>query len=154
MDLLSEGVSLVIGKETIVEFGSVKKNILKHFDIKQEVFYADFDWNRIQKYVSNKIKFTDIPKYPEVRRDLSLLLDESVSFENIYAIAKQTEKTLLKEVSLFDVYQGNNLPEGKKSYAVSFTIQDNSKTLTDTQIEKIMSKLQGNFEKQLGATLR
>ena len=154
MDLFSEGVSLVIGKETIVEFGTVKKNILKHFDIKQDVFYADFDWDRIQKYVSNKIKFTDIPKYPEVRRDLSLLLDESVTFENIYAIAKQTEKTLLKEVSLFDVYQGKNLPEGKKSYAVSFTIQDNSKTLTDTQIEKIMSKLQGNFEKQLGASLR
>ena len=132
----------------------MKKSILKHFDIKQEVFYADFDWDRIQKYVSNKIKFTDIPKYPEVRRDLSLLLDESVTFENIYTIAKQTEKALLKEVSLFDVYQGKNLPEGKKSYAVSFTIQDNSKTLTDTQIEKIMSKLQGNFEKQLGATLR
>ena len=154
MDLFSEGISLNIGKETIVEFGTVKKNILKHFDIKQEVFYADFDWDRIQKYVSNKIKFTDIPKYPEVRRDLSLLLDESVTFEDIYAIAKQTEKALLKEVSLFDVYQGKNLPEGKKSYAVSFTIQDNSKTLTDTQIEKIMSKLQGNFEKQLGATLR
>jgi phenylalanyl-tRNA synthetase beta chain len=154
MDLFSEGISLNIGKETIVEFGTVKKNILKHFDIKQEVFYADFDWDRIQKYVSNKIKFTDIPKYPEVRRDLSLLLDESVTFEDIYAIAKQTEKALLKEVSLFDVYQGKNLPEGKKSYAVSFTIQDNSKTLTDTQIEKIMSKLQGNFEKQLGASLR
>jgi phenylalanyl-tRNA synthetase beta chain len=154
MDLFSEGISLTIGKETIVEFGTVKKSILKHFDIKQEVFYADFDWDRIQKYVSNKIKFTDIPKYPEVRRDLSLLLDESVTFENIFAIAKQTEKALLKEVSLFDVYQGKNLPEGKKSYAVSFTIQDNSKTLTDTQIEKIMSKLQGNFEKQLGATLR
>lgn len=154
MDLLSEGISLAIGKDILVEFGTVKKNILKHFDIKQEVFYADFDWNRIQKYVSNKIKFTDIPKYPEVRRDLSLLLDESVTFENIYAIAKQTEKALLKEVNLFDVYQGKNLPEGKKSYAVSFTIQDNSKTLTDTQIEKIMSKLQGNFEKQLGASLR
>lgn len=154
MDLFSEGISLAIGKDILVEFGTVKKNISKHFDIKQEVFYADFDWNRIQKYVSNKIKFTDIPKYPEVRRDLSLLLDESVTFENIYAISKQTEKALLKEISLFDVYQGKNLPEGKKSYAVSFTIQDNSKTLTDTQIEKIMSKLQGNFEKQLGATLR
>ncbi|WP_320815697.1 phenylalanine--tRNA ligase subunit beta [Flavobacterium sp.] len=154
MDLFSEGISLAIGKDILVEFGTVKKNISKHFDIKQEVFYADFDWNRIQKYVSNKIKFTDIPKYPEVRRDLSLLLDQSVTFENIYAISKQTEKTLLKEVSLFDVYQGKNLPEGKKSYAVSFTIQDNSKTLTDTQIEKIMSKLQGNFEKQLGASLR
>ena len=86
--------------------------------------------------------------------DFALLVDENVAFEQIFTIAKQTEKALLKEVSLFDVYQGKNLPEGKKSYAVSFTIQDNSKTLTDTQIEKIMSKLQGNFEKQLGATLR
>ena len=107
-----------------------------------------------KKYVSNKIKFTDIPKYPEVRRDLSLLLDESVTVENIYEIPKQTEKALLKEVSLFDVYQGKNLPEGKKSYAVSFTLQDESKTLTDSQIEKIMSKLQNNLQTQLGAKLR
>ena len=134
--------------------GTLKKSILKHFDIKQEVFYADFDWNAILKSISNKIKFVEIPKYPEVRRDLALLLDESVAFEEIYSIAKQTEKLLLKEITLFDVYVGKNLPEGKKSYAVSFTIQDESKTLTDTQIEKIMSKLQNNFQTQLGAQLR
>jgi phenylalanyl-tRNA synthetase beta chain len=153
-DVFAEGLALAIGKEIIVEFGSVKKSILKHFDIKQEVLFADFNWGKIQKYVSNKIKFTDIPKYPEVRRDFALLVDENVQFEQIFNIAKQTEKGLLKDVNLFDVYQGNNLPEGKKSYAVSFILQDDSKTLTDTQIDKIMSKLQSNFESQLGAILR
>jgi len=153
-DVFAEGIALAIGKEIIVELGTIKKGILKHFDIKQEVLFADFYWGRIQKYVSTKIKFTDIPKYPEVRRDLALLLDESVSFEKVYQIAKQTEKALLKEINLFDVYQGKNLPEGKKSYAVSFTLQDTTKTLTDTQIDKTMSKLQGNFEKELGASLR
>ena len=153
-DVFAEGIALAIGKEIIVELGTIKKGILKHFDIKQEVLFADFYWGRIQKYVSTKIKFTDIPKYPEVRRDLALLLDESVSFEKVYQIAKQTEKSLLKEINLFDVYQGKNLPEGKKSYAVSFTLQDTTKTLTDAQIDKTMSKLQGNFENQLGASLR
>ena len=96
----------------------------------------------------------EIPKYPEVRRDLALLVDTNIQFEQIYSIAKQTEKSLLKDVNLFDVYQGNNLPEGKKSYAVSFTLQDTSKTLTDVQIDKIMSKLQQSFENEIGATLR
>jgi phenylalanyl-tRNA synthetase beta chain len=153
-DVFAEGLALAVGKEVIVEFGTVKKSLLKYFDIKQEVLYADFAWDKIQKYVSNKIKFTDIPKYPEVRRDLALLLDENVKFEQIYNIARQTEKGLLKDVNLFDVYQGNNLPEGKKSYAVSFILQDDSKTLNDTQIDKIMSKLQSSFESQLGASLR
>lgn len=153
-DVFAEGIALAVGKDIIVEFGIVKKSILKHFDIKQEVVYADFYWGKIQKYISNKIKFTDIPKYPEVRRDFALLVDESVQFEQIYNIAKQTEKGVLKEVNLFDVYTGSNLPEGKKSYAISFIIQDHSKTLTDVQIDKIMNKLQSNFEAQLGASLR
>ena len=153
-DVFAEGIAFANDNNVLVEFGTVKKSILKHFDIKQEVFYADFDWNAILKSISNKIKFVEIPKYPEVRRDLALLLDESVTFEEIYTIARQTEKSLLKEITLFDVYVGKNLPEGKKSYAVSFTIQDESKTLTDTQIEKIMSKLQNNFQTQLGAQLR
>jgi phenylalanyl-tRNA synthetase beta chain len=106
------------------------------------------------KLISNKIKFTEIPKYPEVRRDLALLLDQSVTYESIYTIAKQTEKSLLKNIDLFDVYEGKNVPEGKKSYALSFSIQDSSKTLTDEQIDKIMSKLQKNFETELGAVLR
>ena len=153
-DVFAEGISLAVGKEVIIEFGTIKKSILKHFDIKQEVLFADFNWGKIQKYVSNKIKFTDIPKYPEVRRDLALLLNDATSFDEVYKIAKQTEKKLLKDISLFDVYQGNNLPDGKKSYAVSFTIQDENKTLNDKEIEKIMSKLQANFENQLGASLR
>ena len=153
-DVFAEGLALAVGKEIIVEFGTIKKAILKHFDIKQEVLYADFNWGTIQKYVSNKIKYADIPKYPEVRRDFALLVDEKIQFEQLFNIAKQSEKNLLKDINLFDVYQGNNLPEGKKSYAVSFILQDNSKTLTDTQIDKIMSKLQGDFESQLGASLR
>jgi phenylalanyl-tRNA synthetase beta chain len=153
-DVFSEGIAIGFGNDILVEYGVVKKSVLKHFDIKQEVLFADFNWALILKLLSNKIKFTEIPKYPEVRRDLSLLLDEGVSFDTLYNLARQTEKSLLKDVSLFDVYQGKNLPEGKKSYAVSFTIQDNTKTLTDVQIDKIMGKLQKNFETELGASLR
>ncbi len=153
-DVFAEGIAIAIGEDILVELGTVKKSILKHFDIKQEVLYADFNWNLVLKLISNKIKFTDIPKYPEVRRDLALLLDENVTFENLYKIARQSEKSLLKNINLFDVYTGANLPEGKKSYAVSFTIQDNTKTLTDEQIEKVMNKLQKNFVSELGASLR
>jgi phenylalanyl-tRNA synthetase beta chain len=153
-DVYSEGIAISLGKDTIVEIGVVKKSILKHFGIKQEVFFADFNWAAILKLISNKVKFTEIPKYPEVRRDLALLLDQAVTYESIYTIAKQTEKSLLKNIDLFDVYEGQNLPEGKKSYALSFSIQDSSKTLTDEQIDKIMSKLQKNFETELGAVLR
>ncbi len=153
-DVFSEGIAVSLGKDTIVEIGVVKKSILKHFGIKQEVFYADFNWAAILKLISNKIKFAEIPKYPEVRRDLALLIDQTVTYESIYTIAKQTEKSLLKNIDLFDVYEGQNLPEGKKSYALSFSIQDSSKTLTDEQIDKIMNKLQKNFETELGAVLR
>ncbi|WP_396157681.1 phenylalanine--tRNA ligase subunit beta [Flavobacterium sp.] len=153
-DVFAEGMAIVCSNDTLVEFGTVKKSILKHFDIKQEVFYADFNWNLILKLISTKIKFTDIPKYPEVQRDLALLVDQSVVFDAIYTIARQTEKSILKDINLFDVYEGKNLPEGKKSYAVSFTLQDNSKTLTEEQIDKIMSKLQKNFESEVGASLR
>ena len=153
-DVFAEGIAFANGNNVLVEFGTVKKTILKHFDIKQEVFYADFDWNAVLKSISNKIKYVEISKYPEVRRDLALLLDESIAFDDIYSIARKTEQSLLKEITLFDVYVGKNLPEGKKSYAVSFTLQDESKTLTDSQIEKIMSKLQNNFQTQLGAQLR
>jgi len=153
-DVFSEGIAIGFGTDILVEYGVVKKSILKHFDIKQEVLFADFNWALLLKLLSNKIKYVEIPKYPEVRRDLSLLLDENVSFYALYNIARQTEKGLLKDVNLFDVYQGKNLPEGKKSYAVSFTIQDTTKTLTDVQIDKIMGKLQKNFETELGASLR
>jgi phenylalanyl-tRNA synthetase beta chain len=153
-DVFSEGIALGLGNDTLVEFGVVKKSVLKHFGIKQEVFYADFNWATVLKLMSSKIKYTEIPKYPEVRRDLALLLDQNVTYDSIYTIARQTEKSLLKDVNLFDVYEGQNLPEGKKSYALSFTIQDNTKTLEDAQIDKIMNKLIKNFETELGASLR
>ncbi|MCB0446871.1 MAG: phenylalanine--tRNA ligase subunit beta, partial [Gelidibacter sp.] len=154
-DVFSEGLTLSIGKKTIVDFGLVTKKILKHFGITQDVLFADFNWdNVIDMAKHNTIKFKDIPKYPEVRRDFALLLDDNVSFEAIDTIAKQTEKQLLKNVDLFDVYQGKNLPKGKKSYAISFMFQDERSTLTDKQIDKIMKKLQTNFENQLGAELR
>ena len=154
-DVLSEGVSLSLGKTKLVDFGLVKKSVLKHFGISQQVLFADFNWDNVLDMAKhNSIQFKGIPKYPEVRRDFALLLDNGVTFAEIHAIAKQTEKQLLKNVNLFDVYEGKNLPKGKKSYAVSFTLQDENKTLTDKQIDKIMNKLQANFEKQLGAELR
>ncbi|MCL5128331.1 phenylalanine--tRNA ligase subunit beta [Algibacter sp. L4_22] len=154
-DLISEGISLGLGKTTLVDFGLVKKQVLKHFDISQDVIFADFNWDAILDVVKrNKITFKAITKYPEVKRDFALLLDDNVTFESIYKLAKQSEKQLLKSVNLFDVYQGKNLPTGKKSYAVSFTLQDENKTLTDKQIDKIMNKLKSSFERQLGAELR
>lgn len=154
-DLISEGISLGLGKTVLVDFGLVKKQVLKHFDINQDVIFADFNWDAILDVVKrNKITFKSITKYPEVKRDFALLLDDNVTFESIYKLAKQSEKQLLKSVNLFDVYQGKNLPQGKKSYAVSFTLQDEKKTLTDKQIDKIMNKLQSSFERQLGAELR
>ncbi|MFD1061993.1 phenylalanine--tRNA ligase subunit beta [Winogradskyella litorisediminis] len=154
-DLLSEGVSLSIGKKKLVDFGLVKKSVLKHFGISQNVLYADFNWDNVLEMAKhNAIKFKAIPKYPEVRRDFALLIDNKVTFDDIFSIAKQTEQNLLKNVNLFDVYEGKNLPAGKKSYAISFTLQDEHKTLNDKQIDKIMSKLQSNFETKLGAELR
>ena len=154
-DIFSEGIILRSGKKEIVALGVVKKLILKPFDIKQEVLYADFKWDVITSLVSqNEIVFKSIPKYPEVKRDFALLLDEQVSFDEVRRIAFETEKKLLKSVSLFDVYTGKNLPKNKKSYAVSFTLQDERGTLTDKQIDKIMKKLQQRYESVLDATLR
>ncbi len=154
-DVFAEGITYSLGKSTLVSFGIVKKGVLKHFSIAQEVLYADFNWDTILEFARRtKTKFSEIPKFPEVRRDFALLLDNAVRFEDIDTIAKQTEKKLLKNVNLFDVYEGKNLPAGKKSYAVSFTLQDEHKTLTDKQIDKIMNKLQHNFENKLGAELR
>ncbi|MGY0392149.1 phenylalanine--tRNA ligase subunit beta [Bizionia sp. KMM 8389] len=154
-DAFSEGLKLSFGKTSLVEFGLVKKSILKHFGISQPVLFADFNWDAVietAKY--NKVSYSPISKYPDSRRDFALLIDNSVTFESIHTLAKQAEKKLLKNVTLFDVYQGEKLPEGKKSYAVSFTFQDENKTLTDKQVDKIMNKLQASFEKQLGAELR
>ncbi|MGB5497341.1 MAG: phenylalanine--tRNA ligase subunit beta [Maribacter sp.] len=153
--LFSEGLSLVSNKKRIVDFGVVNKSLVKKFDIKQEVLFADFKWDMIVDLVpKTEVQFAAIPKYPEVKRDFALLLDNTVSFKAIHDIAFQTERKILKKVNLFDVYTGNKLPEGKKSYAVSFTLQDDHSTLTDKQIDKIMSKLQQKYENELDAELR
>ena len=153
--LFSEGLRLISNKKKIVDFGVVNKSLAKKFDIKQEVLFADFNWDMIIDLVpKTEVKFKTIPKYPEVKRDFALLLDNTVSFKAIHDIAFQTERNLLKKVNLFDVYTGDKLPEGKKSYAVSFTLQDDKSTLTDKQIDKIMSKLQQKYENELDAELR
>ncbi|WP_435262466.1 phenylalanine--tRNA ligase subunit beta [Tenacibaculum sp. nBUS_03] len=154
-DIFSEGIVLSVGKIKLVELGVVKRTILKEFSIKQEVLFADFIWGNVLKLIGNKkLKVSDLPKFPSVKRDLALLLDAKVEFKEIYNLAFQSERKLLKGVDLFDVYEGDKLPEGKKSYAVSFLLQDENKTLADKQIDKIMQKLQQTFEKNLEAVLR
>ena len=143
------------GGKVLVQMGVVALKILKQFDIEQPVFYADLNWQQLMKLIrSQKVVATDLPKYPAVSRDLALLLDKSVEFGQVESIAYQTEKKLLKEVRLFDVYEGKNLPEGKKSYAVNFILQDETKTMGDKQIDAIMQKLIQNLTTQLHAELR
>lgn len=151
----SEGFRWVLGEQLLGTMGVVKNKILKEVGIKQEVLFADLCWEAILEQVKGyKVRYKEIAKYPEVRRDLALLLDDSITFADIYRVAFSAEKDLLKSLNLFDVYQGDKLPQGKKSYAVSFTLQDNAKTLTDKQIDKTMQRLQTAFEQQLGAALR
>ncbi len=154
-DLFTEGISFVSQQKVLVCIGIVKQSILRHFGIKQEVFYADIHWEAIMQLAKqNQITYKQIAKYPEVKRDLALLLDVKTSFGDIYDLAIRSENKLLKDVNLFDVYTGENLPKGKKSYAITFTLQDENGTLTDQKIDKIMSHLQQTFEKELGAVLR
>jgi phenylalanyl-tRNA synthetase beta chain len=154
-DLFSEGITITKGKVALVEFGLVSKKVAKHFDIDAPVLFADFQWDAILTEIPTaNFILQPISKFPKVKRDFALLLDKEVTFDTLKLAALQTEKQLLKEVSLFDVYTGKNLPKGKKSYALSFTLQDEKKTLTDKQIDKIMNKLQQRFEKDFGAQLR
>lgn len=143
------------GGKTIAELGIVSRRILKKFDIDAPVYYADLRWKQIMKAVRNQtVTYKEISRFPAVSRDLALLLDKDVEFGRIEQIAYQTEKKLLREVRLFDVYEGKNLPEGKKSYAVNFILQDNEKTLNDKQIDTIMNKLIQQLTTQLKAELR
>ncbi|MFX0556871.1 phenylalanine--tRNA ligase subunit beta [Maribacter sp. CXY002] len=154
-DLFSEGLSVYKGPHELVEYGVVKKTILKQFDIKQDVLFANFNWDNILKLLNKKgIVYREISKYPEVKRDFALLLDNAITFKEVYDLGFKAERKLLTNINLFDVYQGKNLPEGKKSYAVSFTLQDANGTLTDKQIEKIMTKLKTTYERELQAELR
>jgi phenylalanyl-tRNA synthetase beta chain len=154
-DVYSEGISLNSGKIKLAELGLVKKAVMKEFGIKQAVLFADFNWENVLKLAGkSEIKVSELPKFPSVKRDFALLLDKEITFGELYSLAFQAEKQLLKEVDLFDVYEGENLEAGKKSYALSFLLQDDTKTLTDVQIDKTMQKLQTTFEKNVGATLR
>ncbi len=152
--LFEYGVSYLYKNKEIVSFGSVHPSNLKFADVKQQVFYAEFDWDLLTKSYTPEVKFTEIPKYPEVRRDLSLVVDKAVKFSQIEALASSAERKLLKSVNLFDIYEGDKLEAGKKAYAVSFTLLDEEKTLNDTLIDKTMQRLMGAFEKELGAIIR
>jgi len=137
------------------QMGILSKRLLKQFDLSQPVYFAELNWTQLMKATrKNEVLFTDIPKHPAVSRDLALLVDNAVEFAQIEQVARQTEKKLLKQVELFDVYEGKNLPAGKKSYAVNFILQDEEKTMNDKQIDAIMQKLIASMKKQIGAELR
>lgn len=153
--LLEDGVQLSILKRKVGEIGWITPQLKKHFGIKQDVFIADLDWDAIidsLKFV--KVKYSELPKTFAVRRDFSLLLDKKITFAEIEEIALLSDKKILKEVGLFDVYEGNNLEEGKKSYAVSFKFQDSEKTLQDKQVDVVMEKIRSQLESKLSAQLR
>ena len=152
---LAYGLDYMKGQKVLVSFGAVNAEALNKADVDGQVYYADFDWDLVIRSIrKNEIKFKEVSKYPAVRRDLALLLDDSITFEQLKNIAVKSERKLLKGVNIFDVYKGDKLPEGKKSYALSFTIQDEEKTLNDKQIDSIIQKLIINFEKETGAVVR
>lgn len=155
-DIYDAGLSITThsGKQ-LGTLGIVNHKIRKAMDIDTEVYYAELSWNALMKETKkNKVTYTDLSKFPAVKRDLALLIDKSVKFAEIQKIASESERKLLKDVVLFDVYEGKNLPAGKKSYAVSFFLEDETKTLNDKQIDAIMKKIQTNLEQKLGAQLR
>lgn len=155
-NIFSKGITVENrGGKVLVEMGVVARNLQKKFDIANEVYFADLYWNQLTKAVrKQKVGFKEISKYPAVSRDLALLLDKSVEFASVEQIAYNAERKLLKKVELFDVYEGKNLPEGKKSYAVNFILQDEQKTLNDKAIDAVMQKIIQNLKKQLNAELR
>ncbi|MBQ9636459.1 MAG: phenylalanine--tRNA ligase subunit beta [Prevotella sp.] len=143
------------GGKVLAELGVVSRKLLKEFGLQSDVYYADIAWAAVMKLIrKNKVEYAEISKFPAVSRDLALLIDKQVEFAQIELIARQSERKLLKQVELFDVYEGKNLPEGKKSYAVNFILQDEQKTMSDKQIDAIMQKIIANLKKQLGAELR
>lgn len=154
-DIYSDAFVYKQGREEIVTLGVVAASELKKCGVNAPVFYAEFNWTTVMRLIKrHKVSFKPLSKYPEVRRDLSLLIDKSVTFSQLKDVAKKVEKRLLKRVDIFDVYQGDKLPEGKKSYALSFILRDEEKTLKDKQIDKVMQKMIKTFEKELGASLR
>lgn len=152
--LLEYGIKLLVGKQEIAKVGKVKPALLKDLGIKQELFYAEFSTSLLFRSANPKLVIEDVAKFPEVRRDLSLVLDKQVSFDEIKAVVMSTEKRLIKNIIAFDVYEGNNLAQGKKAYALGFTLLDETKTLTDGEIDKTMERLMQAFEQKLGAVIR
>jgi len=155
-DIFSTGLRMKLRSgKVMVEMGIVSPAIQKKADINAPVYFAEINWTAVTNAVKkSEVHFTEVPKYPSVSRDLALLLDKSVDFAQVEQVARQTEKKLLKKVELFDVYEGKNLPEGKKSYAVNFILQDAEKTMNDKAIDAIMNKLITNLKKQLNCELR
>ena len=155
-DLIDEGLVYQRGDgKTIVEVGFVHPKLLKQFDIENDVFWANFDWDFVLKQLNNnKVSYAELPKFPAVRRDLALLVDEAVTFSQLKQIAMKAERKLLKSVDIFDVYKGDKLPTGKKSYALSFILRDDEKTLNDKVIDQTMNRFIALFEREAGATLR
>ena len=155
-DIYSAGLSITTSSgRQLGTMGIVSPKICKELDIETDVYYAELSWTLLMKEIKkSKVTFSEISKFPAVKRDLALLLDKNVQFAEIEKIATESERKLLKNVALFDVYEGKNLPAGKKSYAVSFYLQDEGKTLNDKQIDAIMKKIQTNLEQKLGAQLR
>ena len=154
-EFISAGLTILFNKKTLVEFGSLKPSLLKSFDLNQQVWFADFDWDRLIKAVPERpATYKEISKFPQVRRDLSMIINSEVSYAQLETISYSTEKNLLKEVQLFDVYEGDKIEAGKKSIAMSFTLLDEHQTLTDKQIDKTMNRLMEAFEKQAGAVIR
>ena len=155
-DLFGDGISLSAGNgRELLQMGVVAPRIRRAFDLKQEVYYLEMNFDALVKSTrKHRIAFEELSKFPEVKRDLALLVDRQVTFAQLRAIALATERKLLKSVSLFDVYEGDKLPEGKKSYALSFVLEDKSQTLTDKAIERVMNNLQAQFERQAGAVVR
>lgn len=148
------GVKIFAGKNEIGTMGKVKSQFQKDFGIKQEIFYADLDASLLFNSANPKFDVQDVPKFPEVRRDLSLVLDRQVSYKEIEELVRNTERKLIKDIIVFDVYEGDKIPAGKKAYALGFTLQDEAKTLTDEEIDKTMSKLIGAFETKMQALIR
>ncbi|HOW31276.1 MAG TPA: phenylalanine--tRNA ligase subunit beta, partial [Bacteroidales bacterium] len=153
--LYSEGENLSVNNKEILSLGRLQPSITKAFDIKQDVFYAEINWQSLLKMIHPDVKpQREIPRFPEVRRDLAMLLDKKVKFADIEAFAYKNAGPVLKSINLFDVFEGDQIGKDKKSYAVSFTLLDESKTLTDKEIERIMEKLVTAFTKELGAVIR
>lgn len=152
--LFEYGMQLLKGNKEIGKLGKVKTSLTKDFGIKQEIFYADLNTALLFRSASPKFVVQEVPKFPEVRRDLSLVLDKQVTFDEIRTLVLSTEKKLVKDIIAFDVYEGDKIPAGKKAYALGFTLLDESKTLTDEEIEKVMTRLMGAFEGKMGAVIR